>query len=300
MANLEQMQSVLDALPDPAFILSRDGKYLAVYGGNDSRYYHDAKVLVGLTVHELISTDKANWFLEQIRIALKSKQLHIVEYELSKEDVKGLDDVGPKEPIWFEGRIQALDYLIDGEEVVLWVASNISKRNKLENSLRALSYTDQLTGLYNRRRLEQDLTTHYENYMRHGHSTCVVMFDLDNLKLVNDAFGHHHGDELLKIVADICRSCVRKSDMICRYGGDEFVVVLPNIELDHALQFAERLRMSFQMKLLEYRVNDCSATASIGVTSIQITDKSYKDTLRRADRALYQAKENGRDQVVID
>jgi two-component system cell cycle response regulator len=300
MPCIEHLKSVLDALPDPVFILSRTGKYVAVYGGKDPRYYHDGSGLVGLKISDLIKPEKANWFVEQIEAALHSRKLHIEEYELGNNDVMGLSGVGPEEPIWFEGRIQALDFLIDGEEVVLWVASNISERNKLENTLRSLSHTDQLTGLLNRRGLAQDLTIHYENFVRHSLPTFIVMFDLDNLKQVNDAFGHHRGDELLKMVADICQERVRKSDMVCRYGGDEFVIVLPNIELSHASQFAERLRTSFQAKLLEYRVNNILATASIGVTSIKTTDKSYEDTLKRADHALYQAKENGRDQVVLE
>src|SRR5690606_34481777 len=127
---------VLEALPDPSFILSRSGKYIGVFGGRDTRYYHDGSGLVGLYISDLIKPEKATWFLGQIASALESRGLLIVEYELSNKDVAGLDDDGPKESIWFEGRIQSLDFLVDDEQVVLWVASNISERHTLERKLR--------------------------------------------------------------------------------------------------------------------------------------------------------------------
>jgi hypothetical protein len=139
MIDFEQMASTLDALPDPAFILSRSGKYVAVFGGRDARYYHDGSGLVGMNISDLVKSEKANWFLEQIRLALESGKLLIEEYELSNRDVKGLlEEKGPAQPIWFEGRIQALDFLVEGEAVVLWVASNISERHELEIKLREL------------------------------------------------------------------------------------------------------------------------------------------------------------------
>ena len=150
MISIDQMATVLDALPDPAFILSRSGKYVAVFGGRDKRYYHDGSNLVGLYIADLIKPDKAQWFIDRIAQALESRKLLIEEYELGSRDVKGLPDDGPENPIWFEGRIQALSFSVDDEDVVLWVASNISERHALEIKLRELSDTDQLTGLFNR------------------------------------------------------------------------------------------------------------------------------------------------------
>lgn len=140
---------------------------MAVFGGRDARYYHDGSGLVGLRVSDVVKAEKANWFLEQIELALESGKLLIKEYELSQKDVKGLRDEGPEQSIWFEGRIQALDFLVGGESVVLWVASNISERHELEVKLREFSDTDQLTGLFNRRKLERDLTLHHETFERH-------------------------------------------------------------------------------------------------------------------------------------
>ncbi len=299
MINVEHMASILDALPDPAFILSRSGKYVAVFGGRDMRYYHDGSSLVGQYISDLIKPEKANWFLEQIGRALASQKLLVEEYELSNRDVKGLSDDGPKEPIWFEGRIQALSFLVDDEDVVLWVASNISERHYLEVRLRELSDTDQLTGLFNRRKLEHELTLHYESFKRHCVPTSILMLDLDNLKKINDTKGHHIGDEMILAVADTCRATLRITDTACRFGGDEFVIALPNTNPDQALQFAIRLHEQFRKALCRFSVDDTVATASIGIATMVLEDQSYEDTLKRADQALYKAKGKDKDRVVL-
>lgn len=298
MINFEQMSLILEALPDPAFILSRSGKYVAVFGGRDVRYYHDGTGLVGKFFSDLIKPEKAGWFLEQIARALESKKLLVEEYELSNRDVIGLPDEGPKEPIWFEGRIQALSFLVDDEEVVLWVASNISERHNLEMRLRELSDTDQLTGLFNRRKLEHELTLHFESLARYSVPTSIFLFDLDNLKKVNDTKGHHVGDEMIQVVANICRSALRATDFACRVGGDEFVVALPNTGREQAIQFAKRLHDRFRKELNQFSVEGTIVTASIGVTTMLPEDRSYEDTLQRADRALYEAKSMGKDRIV--
>lgn len=298
MINFEQMALILDALPDPAFILSRSGKYVAVFGGRDVRYYHDGTGLVGKFFSDLIKPEKADWFLEQIARALESKKLLVEEYELSNRDVIGLPDEGPKEPIWFEGRIQALSFLVDDEEVVLWVASNISERHNLEMRLRELSDTDQLTGLFNRRKLEHELTLLFESLARYSVPTSIFLFDLDNLKKVNDTKGHHVGDEMIQVVANICRSALRATDFACRLGGDEFVVVLPNTGREQAIQFAKRLHDRLRKELSRFSVEGTIVTASIGVTTMLPEDRSYEDTLQRADGALYEAKSMGKDRIV--
>ncbi|CAM3683283.1 GGDEF domain-containing protein [Rheinheimera salexigens] len=298
MVSIEKMASVLRALPDPAFILSRSGKYVAVFGGSDARYYHDGNGLVGLNINDVVNSEKANWFLQQIKLALASGTLLIQEYELSNKDVKGLPEGGPEQPIWFEGRIQALDFMVDQEDVVLWVASNITQRHEQEIKLRELSDTDQLTRLFNRRKLETDLTLHYETFERHSVPLSILILDLDNLKQVNDTLGHHAGDKMILAVADICREQLRKTDIACRFGGDEFVIVLPNTNLQHAAQFADRLRECFNLALQHFSFDGAEVTVSIGVSTMLPTDRSYEDTLKRADNVLYKAKRNGKNQVV--
>lgn len=155
--SLDQIVELLKSFPDPVFILSRHGKYLAVFGGKDPRFYHDGSILVGKSIQDVIVPAKAEWFLEQIDRVLASPGLHIVEYPLSGRDVKGLED-GPEEMLWFEGRVSRLPFPVEGQEAVLWVASNITGRIKSEDELLArqkkqlfsLNKTIALTGMADR------------------------------------------------------------------------------------------------------------------------------------------------------
>ena len=298
MMIVEQLKALLRALPDPAFVLSRSGKYVAVFGGRDKRYYHDGSGLVGANILDLVVPDKARWFLQQIARALESRELLIEEYELSNKDVKGLTDDGPLKPIWFEGRIQALDFQVDGEEVVLWVASNISERYQLERKLRELSDTDQLTGLFNRRKLQHDLNQQYDSWVKYSIPTSVFIFDLDNLKKINDTQGHHAGDAIIQAAANICRAELRHSDTVCRFGGDEFVVSLPNTMLEQAQRIVEHLHRCLRTELRRISGEHIVVTASIGLTVMKQEDQSPEDAIRRADAALYTAKNMGKDRVV--
>ena len=132
---VEMLAATLDSLPDPAFILSRSGRYVAVFGGSDKRYYHDGSGLVGLYISDVLADDKARWFLREIETALQQGELHVVEYGLSGLDIKGLVAEGPVDTIWFEGRVQALNFQVNDEDIVLWVASNITARHKLQHDL---------------------------------------------------------------------------------------------------------------------------------------------------------------------
>lgn len=296
--NIEQMRAVLESLPDPVFILSTSGKYVALFGGQDIRYYHDGTSLVGQNLYDVLRPEKADYFVRKINEALVSGEMMVEEYELSDKDILGLPDEGPEEPIWFEGRIQALDFKVDGESVVLWVASNISERYQLEKKLRYWGDTDQLTELYNRRRLEQDLAAHHASFNRYDVSTSVLMLDLDNLKSVNDIEGHHKGDEIIVALADILREQMREADAAYRFGGDEFVIVLPNTDIAQAITFAERLNNQFAAHAESLTVGDIAVTVSIGVTAISPDDDSHETTLRRADKFLYDAKNKGKNKVV--
>lgn len=300
--SLDEARLVLSAMPDPVFILTRSGRYGAVYGGTDERYYHDGSSLVGMRISDVIKEGKAKWFLEQIEAALGDRRLHINEYTLSGSDVKGLNDAGPSELIWFEGRVQALTFLVDGEEAVLWVASNITARKELESRLRALSETDPLTGLFNRRRLLHALEVQRHHLTRYGRPAVVLIFDIDHFKRINDELGHQAGDDALIKVADVCRSTLRVTDVVARIGGDEFVVLMPETSMVQAEPIAHRLRQTLveQLhKMLGPRLASVvDATVSGGFSELQADDLRAEDVFARADAALYEAKRGGRNRVL--
>jgi diguanylate cyclase (GGDEF)-like protein len=296
----EQIAALLSALPDPAFILTRSGHYAAIFGGTDSRYYHDGSGLIGKSIHDVLNPDKAAWFSAQIAIALAADGLHVIEYLLHRSDIKDMDGDGPDETIWFEGRVQALEHTVQGEDAVLWVASNITASKKLEALLRMQSETDSLTGLSNRRKLMAALTEHYELFARYKTPTSVLIFDIDNFKGINDEYGHLAGDKAIAVTADVCRHELRATDFPARLGGDEFVILMPHTNCEHAVPIAERLRLRIAEQLKELGTLGAGATISGGLSELQPSDTSYEDVLKRADDALYRAKRDGRNRIVTD
>ena len=125
------------------------------------------------------------------------------------------------------------------------------------------------------------------------------MIDIDHLKSVNDVYGHLAGDQVLKELARFLEYETRKSDIVCRYGGEEFVVVLPGAALDVAQRKAEQWRQAFQAIRLVYKETPLSATLSAGVAAYPEHGSTGDEVLRRADQALYAAKHGGRNQVVV-
>lgn len=290
----QQLSAILYSLPDPAFILTRSGRYAAVFGGKDVRHYHDGSGLVGRTMSEMLKDEKARWFAGEIEKALQSGVLHIVEYELRGSDVKGAGE-GPSHSIWFEGRVKALDFQVDGEDAVVWIASNITDRNEVQQKLRQLSETDALTGLYNRRKLLETLDDRLAIFEREQTQTSVLIFDLDHFKSLNDALGHHAGDAALVEIARLCRQHLRQSDVIARFGGDEFVVVMPGTHRAEALEIAERLRENVPISLEE--TVRYASTISGGIGEFGSPDRSSNEILARADAGMYQSKRAGRNRV---
>lgn len=292
---LQNLQSILSALPDPTFVLTRSGRYAAVFGGKDHRHYHDGSGLIGKRMSEVLIAEKASWFAAEIATALASRALHIIEYSLSGSDVQGLRAEGPDETIWFEGRVQALDFPVEGEEAVVWVASNITDKNAAQQKLRHMSETDALTGLYNRRKLLETLDDRLGVFSRDRIPTAVLIFDLDNFKRINDEKGHHAGDEVLVEIARLCRQHLRQNDVVARLGGDEFVVVMPETCRGDALEIAERLRDHVPVSLRENLRYE--STISGGVSEFWVPDRSSDEVLKRADEGLYLSKRAGRNRV---
>jgi diguanylate cyclase (GGDEF)-like protein len=151
---------------------------------------------------------------------------------------------------------------------------------------------DSLTGLANRRAIEEILAAEISRAHRFAHQLAVVVVDLDRFKEINDSFGHAAGDVMLRAVSQLLSSLARQGDSVARWGGEEFVVVLPETDLDGALRFAERLRRTIEA----HAVGDMRTSASCGVATM-LPEDSVDDLVGAADHALYQAKSNGRNRT---
>jgi diguanylate cyclase (GGDEF)-like protein/PAS domain S-box-containing protein len=170
---------------------------------------------------------------------------------------------------------------------------------RLHQDLSELAVTDSLTSIYNRRHFFEMAEKEFHQAVRYKRSFSVIMFDLDFFKNVNDTFGHMRGDEILQMVAHRCAIQMRESDILGRYGGEEFVIALPETNAQDAVFMAERLRQALASQPVETESVPALITASFGVAALMADVTDLMDLLNRADVALYHAKQTGRNQVVL-
>jgi diguanylate cyclase (GGDEF)-like protein len=174
------------------------------------------------------------------------------------------------------------------------------KLRELNRALAESARIDPLTGLSNRRQLSEDLVVLWDRHVRYGHGYCAVMLDLDQFKALNDRAGHLAGDATLQAVAGALRVQTRPGDAIYRFGGEEFLVVLPEVSPDAAQTAADRLRQAVEALAILHPDNGprgiLTISAGVALMSTEL-DTNVDDWLRRADAALYRAKEEGRNRV---
>jgi diguanylate cyclase (GGDEF)-like protein len=191
---------------------------------------------------------------------------------------------------------------------IYWSFFNASKRDKLYEELivtrkeleaqaevlKSMASTDELTGLMNRRELNLRAPELINQSKRYAHNIALIMIDIDHFKKVNDTFGHIEGDRILKQLGHQLQKLGRQTDLIARFGGEEFIILLPDTEINDAYRFAERLH-----KLVsEIEVNNTAITISIGIT-ISDGSQNLHRLSQQADSALYMAKNNGRNRTEL-
>jgi len=170
---------------------------------------------------------------------------------------------------------------------------------KLESDLREQALHDPLTGLYNRRYLSDAIEREIAIAEREQKSLSVIVMDLDHFKDVNDTYGHQVGDQYLIAFAAQLRNRIRKSDVACRYGGEEFLLVLPGTSLEDAVKRAEEIRQAYANTTLPGRGISKNVTISMGIATYPLHGEKSEQIIIKADKALYMSKENGRNRVTV-
>jgi len=253
---------------------------------------------------------------------ISQQSFDIVLTDLKMESINGLDileevkKISPDTPVivitGYESldsavcalRGGAYDYLIkpcQDNDLKLTIKRGLEKR-KLEKELLGLATTDSLTKLYNRNYFLSRFEEEFEKAVRYKNNISCVMIDIDHFKNVNDNYGHQRGDEVLLQLSDILKINSRNIDIVGRYGGEEFIIILPQTDSESAYKFSERLRRVIKSNEFEVNHNKIiKITISIGVSSFtQSKVKSYSDLIQLADNALYSAKRKGRDKSVLN
>jgi diguanylate cyclase (GGDEF)-like protein len=193
---------------------------------------------------------------------------------------------------------------LGGKLALIGLFLDVTERLRVEREVHALqvkvheqSIRDALTGLYNRRYLEEALSQELISAERHGHPVSVIMGDLDYFKEINDGYGHLAGDQVLRIFSRLIEQHARGSDICCRFGGEEFLLILPQMEEKIAAERAEQLRCALAATRVEYGPSRIAVTASFGVAAFPHDGRSGEALIAAADSALYAAKAAGRNRV---
>ncbi|MEJ2573660.1 MAG: diguanylate cyclase [Gammaproteobacteria bacterium] len=202
-----------------------------------------------------------------------------------------------------EGRCARMNF--GGKIALMLIIMDITERIRaelevqtLQARLREQAIRDPLTGLFNRRYLDEVIISEMARAERGGYPLSLVMCDIDHFKAVNDTYGHLAGDEVLRAFSRLIKQYSRGGDIICRYGGEEFLLVLPGMSRERAVERAEQLRLAFAAALMAHDATIMRATASFGVASFPENGHEIDGLITAADKALYTAKQAGRNRVM--
>jgi diguanylate cyclase (GGDEF)-like protein/PAS domain S-box-containing protein len=217
-------------------------------------------------------------FAQLVALVLDNAQLFsAAEYEISE-------------------RKQAEDALQKANEQL---RADMEKIEQLKGELREQAIRDPLTGLFNRRYLNETMAREIARAERENGPVSVIISDIDHFKTINDTYGHSIGDKFLVEIASLMKNHARNSDIVCRFGGEELLLVLPGTLLDVAEKRAEELRQKCAELIIQHEGKDLKVTMSFGVATYPTHGKDAKEIIINADKALYQSKNNGRNQVTV-
>ena len=289
----QKLSSVLDESDEALLLFSSDGKVI-----NSNR---GASRLFGWTDSELMNMNVVQMIPERLR-GVHAK--HVNDFVNSDKNRLNNDNPLRMVALHKDGTEVPIlttitkKYLGD-EMLIAFAAKNASWLQVLVAELGGKAYRDALTGVYNRHAYEQMLKDSKMG-QRISDQSSVLMIDIDYFKKINDTWGHDVGDRVLKKVAAGIADCLRLNEQLFRYGGEEFVVILPGMSKEAVSQLGERIRRAVEALDVTHEGKIIQTTCSIGVATANDCDTSILDVVKRADQALYQAKQRGRNQVVID
>lgn len=229
----------------------------------------------------------ASGSLEELKIQI-SQRLSSIEKALQKKQAtdKALKELGLKNRQNFQSGFVKLKKELD-------------KATRHSEELEKKLNRDQLTGAYNRRAYDKTIEDEMERFLRYQSIFSLLLIDADKFKDINDKYGHAIGDRCLQEIIKRTLPLLRKNDMLARYGGEEFVVIMPGTDNNGAKEAAEKIRHTIEKIGFVYKDEKVKVTVSIGVAQCEAGDTSHQAIFERADIAVYQAKENGRNQVVV-
>lgn len=295
-------QKAVDSLPNPVFIKDDNLHFIVFNEAYRKFFFMKEGQFIGMGVKDLpflTPEDQAHYHEEDTHLLETASVIH---YEASYPIVNN-----PRDSLyWSRGFVTE-----DGQRGIVGEIVDISEKKSLEKELRLFverlersgersrleSLIDPLTRVYNRRYYNTNVPALFQRCLDDEKSLAVFIIDIDNFKTVNDTFGHEQGDIILKNISATLSKNIRSDDILIRFGGDEFVIVMPVINEDLALKKADKICLEVNANLV--LPDDTKPSVSIGIASLRHGDEGIDDVFKRADIALYESKKNGRNQATL-
>lgn len=274
---------VIDTIPTPVFYKDKYGKYMECNSAFAELLDKSKDEIIGKSIFDLMEEKYAKPVFEKEREMLRNPKSE--SYEGKFKTVYGLKDV-----IVNKASIVSESGEVEG---LVAVMSDITQMKKMEKQLKKLSVTDRLTQLYNRLKTDEVLEYELTKSLRSRNPFSIIIFDIDNFKEINDTYGHSFGDSVLVELSNILTDTLRSTDTLGRWGGEEFIIICPDTNIDGAITVAEKIRATIENNEFK-EVGE--VTCSFGVTEFKAGDTN-STIVARADTALYEAKKKGRNRV---
>ena len=284
-----RLSAFVSALPNLSFVLDDQGRYLEIIANETSLLADRPEALVGRLIEDVLPPKEAAKILDAIGQTIQTGKIQIIDYKIPV--IAG----GER---WFEGRIARMEKGDLGSGKVVFMASDITERVQLYQEVQRLANQDVLTGCINRRHFMTLATQEIHRSMRYKRPLSLLMMDIDHFKDFNDRYGHQIGDQLLCTLVILCQKQIRDDDTLGRYGGEEFVILMPETPSEGAMQASERLRKKIENLKINTSEGSLSITVSMGLACLErgFDETHTLDTLiKSADTALYAAKDAGRN-----
>jgi len=245
--------------------------------------------IIGKTHSFLRAPDVPNLFYDDLWQTITAKKLWQGEIKNIRKD---------GETYWVNTIIQPMLNANNDLEGYIAIRHNITREKMIEER----ANFDALTGIYNRRKIDLEIHMQIKNFLRYKTAFSLVMFDVDHFKHFNDKYGHQMGDEVLKCICNTVKPMIREGDIFSRWGGEEFIILLPNATINEGRLTAEKIRREIEAKSSAFLFENFGIheklSCSFGVSEVKIED-STDALIGRVDRALYQAKSAGRNCTVV-
>lgn len=310
ISELHWMLDIVQSIDVGVVVLDRDYRIQAWNSFMENHSGRNASQVARQSLFELFPEIDRPWFAHKVETAVMlgtraftiwEQRPYLMRFK-SYHPITGLADV-----MYQNVTILPLRTVSNSSDHVCLIIYDVTNaavnRLQLETAntqLRTLAIHDGLTGLLNRHHWETCLEHEFARHTRYSSPASLVLFDIDHFKRLNDSYGHRAGDEVIRQVAGVTRQMARETDLAGRYGGEEFVVLLPDTDLVGAGQFAERLRSSIAQLQIDHEGQPLSCTVSVGIACINSETTSYHMLIEEADQALYQSKSAGRNRITLN